>query len=471
MSQKLALARLTELLHTIEEVGQSLRKHLEQQESTESHAGQIAEELSLPFHADSVTANQASLLRVASERLARLVTPPRHLVFEASGSFYTSLGLNIVLKHDIATYIHTENNNVPAEQISKKCSLDADLLAPAQHSIAQARLLRYLSQRGIFQETSPGVFSNTTASSTLIHNPEFKAHLDLIIHEGQLAAPYFEQLMHERFKSGANSGPLSAFTLFSGGDPMYKWIHLPENAHRGKNFNLAMRSMARTEGLDFLPLDYPFSSLPQDKLLVDVGGGIGALPELLLPTVPHLRFIVQDLEATVALASGEAASLDMKRYIANEKVRFMVQDCFSAQPDEVNGAVFILKNMMRRHNYPDSKSHVLLTHIKNANPTKLLIIDRVVSPHLRTEAEDEKGESEIYHNLRRNPTETGVGVPVNSQGVPTMYDLVMGSLHGGRARTLMEWKGLLKRGGFRLNGVFPLRASMGQAVLEALPQV
>ncbi|KAF8991884.1 hypothetical protein BDQ17DRAFT_1546697 [Cyathus striatus] len=260
MPQKIALARLTELLHVIEEVGQDLRKHLEQhqQENSESRAGRIAEGLSLSFHAESVTANQASLLRVACDRLARLVTPPRHLLFEAAGSFYTSLCLNIVLKHDIATYIHTEDNNVTAEQISKKCSLDADLLA---------RLLRYLSQRGIFQETSPGVFSNTTASSTLVYNPEFKAYLDLLIHEGQLAAPYFEQFMYERFCSDASSTPLSAFTL-------------------GKNFNLAMTSLARTEGLGFLPLDYPFSSLPEDTLLVDVGGGIGTLPELLLATIP-----------------------------------------------------------------------------------------------------------------------------------------------------------------------------------------
>ncbi|KAF8992722.1 O-methyltransferase-domain-containing protein [Cyathus striatus] len=459
MPQKIALARLTELLHVIEEVGQDLRKHLEQhqQENSESRAGRIAEGLSLSFHAESVTANQASLLRVACDRLARLVTPPRHLLFEAAGSFYTSLCLNIVLKHDIATYIHTEDNNVTAEQISKKCSLDADILA---------RLLRYLSQRGIFQETSPGVFSNTTASSTLVYNPEFKAYLDLLIHEGQLAAPYFEQFMYERFCSDASSTPLSAFTLFSGGDPMYKWIHLPENAHRGKNFNLAMTSLARTEGLGFLPLDYPFSSLPEDTLLVDVGGGIGTLPELLLATIPHLRFIVQDLEATITLAE-EVASSNMKRWIAEGKVKFQVQDFFSLQPREVGGAVFILKNII--HNYPDEKALTLLRCIRKSNPTKLLIVDRVVTPHLQTEAEDEKGELEIYQNLRRTETECVDRIPLNSQGVPTMYDLIMGSLHGGKARMLMEWKVLLERGGFRLAGVFPLRASMGQAVLEALP--
>lgn len=81
------------------------------------------------------------------------------------------------------------------------------------------------------------------------------------MHEGQLAAPYFEQFMEQRFApshegKSANPGvqPMSAFALFSGGTPVYEWLHLPANIDRGKNFNLAMRGMSRTEGLDFLPV-------------------------------------------------------------------------------------------------------------------------------------------------------------------------------------------------------------------------
>ena len=60
-----------------------------------------------------------------------------------------------------------------------------------------------------------------------------------------------------------------------------------------------------------------------------------------------------------------------------------------------------------------------------------------------------------------------VELPISSQGIPTMYDLVMGSLHGGKNRTIDEWKELLEEGGFKLVKVWPLRASTGQAVLEA----
>jgi hypothetical protein len=79
--------------------------------------------------------------------------------------------------------------------------------------------------------------------------------------------------------------------------------------------------------------------------LVDVGGGIGSLPELLLPTQSHLNFVVEDLETVVKLAN-EVASPNMKNWINEGKVKFQTHDCFQPQPETFQGAVFILKNMM-----------------------------------------------------------------------------------------------------------------------------
>jgi hypothetical protein len=46
----------------------------------------IANGLSLPLHADPKIVNQVSFLRISCEKAARLVTPPRHLMFQAAGS-------------------------------------------------------------------------------------------------------------------------------------------------------------------------------------------------------------------------------------------------------------------------------------------------------------------------------------------------------------------------------------------------
>lgn len=62
--------------------------------------------------------------------------------------------------------------------------------------------------------------------------------------------------MAERFTvaDDEQNAPSSAFSMFSGGQPFYKWLHAPENVDRAKNFNLAMRGMGHTEGLAFLPV-------------------------------------------------------------------------------------------------------------------------------------------------------------------------------------------------------------------------
>ena len=39
---------------------------------------------------------------------------------------------------------------------------------------------------------------------------------------------------------------------------------------------------------------FPWQELPDDSLVVDVGGGIGSTAMLLAHTFPHLRFVIQD---------------------------------------------------------------------------------------------------------------------------------------------------------------------------------
>jgi len=89
--QTITLTRLSGLLEAVEASAKSLRTYLETtikegaQKET-SYAEEIANNLSLPLHADPKIVNQLSFLRISCERVAHLVTPPRHLMFEAAGS-------------------------------------------------------------------------------------------------------------------------------------------------------------------------------------------------------------------------------------------------------------------------------------------------------------------------------------------------------------------------------------------------
>ncbi|KAF5370528.1 hypothetical protein D9757_010145 [Collybiopsis confluens] len=285
------------------------------------------------------------------------------------------------------------------------------------------------------------------ASATLVDDAEFRAHLDLVMHEGRMAIPFFPELVSRRFTASESlPAPPSAFSIYSDGQPFYEWLHSPSQTDRNLNFNIAMRGMANTEGIAFLPMDYPFHSLPTEKPIVDVGGGIGTLPMLLLPTLPRHSFLVQDLEPVVKQAHA-APNDSIKQWMAEGKIKFSVQDCFSPQPPEVDGAVFILKNMI--HNYSEPKALEILHNLRRKNPFKLLLIDRLVIPQIQS-------------------VDSSARLSGSSQRAATMYDLVMASLHGGKNRTLEEWENLLQRADFRLEKIYPLRASTGQAVMEAI---
>ncbi|KAF9059066.1 S-adenosyl-L-methionine-dependent methyltransferase [Rhodocollybia butyracea] len=427
-----SLATLTRLLSSIEGYADVLRNSLEKQLSgiDNNDSQSTVSALNLPFHANASDALCASQLRVACERISQLVTPPRHLVFEAAGSFYVTMALDVVSKADIATIIEKVSRQkgtegIPVDVLGRESKLDANLLA---------RLMRHLAVFGIFQEVSLNVFANTAPSATLVNNPEFKAHLDLVMHEGRLAVPFFPELITNQL-TASSSHPVSAFSIYSSGQAFYDWLHSPPHVDRNLNFNVAMKGMAHTEGLAFLPFDYPFHILPAEKFIVDVGGGIGTLPTLLLPSLPNHSFIVQDLAPAVnQVTKGE--------------------DCFKPQPHEFNGAVFILKNMI--HNYPDPEALKILLNLRKSNPHKLLVIDRLVIPHLQSTTIGTQADTDY--------------IPASdpgSQRAATFYDLIMASLHGGRNRTLEEWRELLLEGGFLLIKIYPLRASTGQAVIEA----
>lgn len=298
------------------------------------------------------------------------------------------------------------------------------------------------------------------------------------MYEGTLALPYWTEFL-DAHSSGADPLPLSPFAIYTGNQPFYQWIHSssPAAQGRGANFNSAMKGMSYTEGVAFLPADYPFAEFPQGTTIVDVGGGLGSLPDLVLPAAPHLKFVVQDLGAVVKQATEGGAC---REWVEKGRVEFAVQDCFSPQPETLcGGNVFVLKTMLfvlprfspsnyktdffARHNYPDSQASEILAHIRAANPSRLLIIDRVIFPQLITQGSTLKAEQDLYKELREGR------VRPQSLTIPTMYDLVMAALHGGRGRLFPEWKSLLEKAGFSITAVYPMRASTGQFVVDCAP--
>ena len=106
---------------------------------------------------------------------------------------------------------------------------------------------------------------------------------------------------------------------------------------------------------------FPWGSLPKDAVVVDVGGGIGSVTFRIAAAHPHLRYIVQDREGTIAIAP-KAWDDQQKEVFSSGRISFQAQDFFTPQPAvyQVPGvgevkhpSVFVVTRVM--HNWGDEE--------------------------------------------------------------------------------------------------------------------
>jgi O-methyltransferase domain len=249
------------------------------------------------------------------------------------------------------------------------------------------RLLRALASDGVFREVEPGVFEHTEHSRFLLAPGQrefvhlfggicFEATLDL-------AASTAEAPFPRRFGTGF-------------------WEWLAEHPDERANFDAAMaggrdRTAERLAALEWR----------EGEVLVDVGGGNGALLLELVERRPELRGIVFDLPETVR---DEAAF--------GERVRFVAGSFFESVPE---GDAYFLSGIL--HDWPDADAERILRTIRAAAPShaRLLINESVIQPG-------------------------------NEPHGAKWLDLMMLVLAGGRERTEEQWRALFESSGWEAIG-------------------
>lgn len=183
----------------------------------------------------------------------------------------------------------------------------------------------------------------------------------------------------------------------------------------------AMESLAKMAPASTTVSHPPWSALPPNALIIDVGGGKGYACRALASAFPGFRFIVQDLPDTVA-----AAEAQWPTELAG-RARFQVQDFFTPQPaaqvwDEgkkEQADVFFMRAIM--HDWPDD---ACVSIIKNLIPG-LKRGARVV----------------IYDPHTPDPKEVGWWQDRQARG----SNLRMKVLFNGHDRERGEWAGLFAR--------------------------
>jgi len=262
----------------------------------------------------------------------------------------------------------------PVEELAREVGADPDALH---------RILRALASDGVFAEEKPGVYRNTEASEGLRRGTRWHdfAHLfGGVWHRalGELTAtgePTFEHLHGTDFWSwlGEHQDERGAFDRAMSGSWQSKVDRVASAEWRG------------------------------DELVVDVGGGNGALLVELLRRRPGLRGVVFDLPETTR---DEAAF--------GVRIEFVAGSFFERVPP---GDVYVLSTIL--HDWDDDRAGQILRAIRAAAPddARLLIVDAVVPPG-------------------------------NQPHGAKFLDLLMLALFGARERDEGQWRALLEANGF-----------------------
>jgi 2,7-dihydroxy-5-methyl-1-naphthoate 7-O-methyltransferase len=270
---------------------------------------------------------------------------------------------------------------------------------------ALSRLLHFLAARGVFVEAAPGVFALTEAAQMLRedHPARLRRWFDLDGAGGAMDRAYTGLL--DTVRTGAPAYPKVTGREF--------WDDLAANPRLAASFGSLMEAHSSELASDVVT-GYPWA---ETSLVVDVGGGSGALLARILSSYPHLRGILVDLVAR----SPEAVAM-LKEVHVEDRCESQVIDFFGPLP--AGADVYILRNII--HDWPDERATAILRRCTDAAGAagRVLVVERVVTMN-------------------------------GDQQELTGMDLRMLVLFGGRERVLEEFNALAEAAGLRLLGSRP----------------
>ncbi|QFZ20804.1 methyltransferase [Saccharothrix syringae] len=281
------------------------------------------------------------------------------------------------------------------------------------HGPSLHRLLRFLAGRGVFREDEDGRFHLTPAGDVL------RADAPRTVRTAVLGMTSDLCLLPATGLAAALRDGGTAFE-HRFGRPLFEY--LAENPEAGDEFNQAMVDISTAEG-DAILAVYDF---PGSGVVVDVGGGHGALLLSVLRAHPGLRGVLLDQDAVVAgHLLGQLGGDDRWEVVAG--------DFFDSVPP---GDLLVLKNVL--HDWDDEQCARILGNCRRAlRPGgRVLVVDAVIPPG-------------------------------NEPDFSKLLDMSMLTLLPGRERTEPQFRDLFDRAGLRLTRV--VRTAGVFSLIEAVP--
>ena len=224
-------------------------------------------------------------------------------------------------------------------------------LASGVNETLVRRFVQHAIINRFFQEKSPGFVSHSAASLLLKQSEGMQDTVGFLLNDIAPSSIHVIEAMQRWPHSGEPTE--TGFNIAEQtSDPFYQ--HLARDAERSRRFGGGMRFMTQgslydikhlIDGYDWGALDRP------GGCVVDVGGGHGGVSQALARATKHLKFVVQDLEGTVA------EGVKLLPPDLSGRVEFMAHDFFTQQPVQ-HADIYFFRFIL--HNWSDKYAAQIL---------------------------------------------------------------------------------------------------------------
>lgn len=292
-----------------------------------------------PKMPDEISTSRREIIH-ATRELQDLMVGPRESVRWMAWDFMNTQSLQLLNHYGIANLVPLDGT-ITIEQLQAKTSLDP---------INLTRLLRHAMANRLFQEPKPGVIAHTAASKLLAVDGDLQAWVGFNGEEVYPGSAHVVDALrqHPEATSLHHTGFNYAFDTV-GKEPMF--VTLGKDPRRAQRMAKAMASLTGGEGYELSYLTDGGDGCDLSEVdarggtLVDLGGSHGFACVHLARKYRNMKFVVQDLPATVASAPDPACADDAQ---VSQRVRFQAHDFFKEQV--VKGAdVYFFRWIL--HNY------------------------------------------------------------------------------------------------------------------------
>ena len=349
----------------------------------------------------------ATLMSVEDElgqRAANEGTPPEVAFIQMATGYWVSKAIYVAARLGVADLLADGPKAV--EQLAAESGAHAPTLR---------RLLRSLAGVGVFREDAAGRYELTPMAEFLRADAP-GSQRGFVLHVGESPSWMAWDGLLESVRTGE-----SAFGRVHGLEVFPYYAAHPES---NEPFNAAMTELSNVVSAAVVEA-YDFSRF---RVIVDVGGGRGALLAAILRAAPAARGFVYDQPAVVDGARATAAAAGVAA-----RCGYAGGDFFESVP--AGADAHVLKWII--HDWDDERALRILRncHRSLADGGRLLLVEAVVPE--------------------------GNGPSFSKQ-----MDLQMLVMTGGRERTAAEYRALLARAGFEMTDVIQTKSPV--SIVEAV---